>query len=152
TLSGRIGGLICWEHWMPLARQAMHIEGEQIHVAAFPTVHETHQITCRQYAFEGRCFVLAVGSIMLAEDLPDEFPRPSGTNPGSFLLRGGSCVVAPDGSYVAEPVFDKETILTAEIDLSMIDREKMTLDVSGHYHRPDVFEFNVNRDTRRGNA
>ena len=152
TLPGRIGGLICWEHWMPLARQAMHIAGEQIHVGVFPTVHEMHQITCRQYAFEGRCFVLAVGSIMLAEDIPEEFPLTAGTDPASRLLRGGSCVISPDGSYMVEPVFDVETIVTAEIDLSIIDREKMTLDVSGHYHRPDVFDFNVKRDTRQDSA
>ncbi len=150
TVSGRIGGLVCWEHWMPLARQAMHIAGEQIHVAVFPTVHEMHQITCRQYAFEGRCFVLAVGSIMLAEDLPEEFPLTAGIDPASYLLRGGSSVISPDGSYVVEPVFDVETIVTADIDLSIIDREKMTLDVSGHYHRPDVFDFNVKHETRQG--
>ncbi|MGI8812705.1 MAG: nitrilase-related carbon-nitrogen hydrolase [Pyrinomonadaceae bacterium] len=111
-----------------------------------------HQITCRQYAFEGRCFVLAVGSIMLSEDLPDEFPLTVETDSPSYLLRGGSCVISPDGSYVVEPVFDVEIIITAEIDLSMIDRETMTLDVSGHYHRPDVFDFSVKRGRRNGNA
>ncbi len=152
TLSGRIGGMICWEHWMPLARQSMHSAGEDVHVGVLPTVHEMHQITCRQYAFEGRCFVLAVGSILLAEDIPEEFPLTAGTDPASCLLRGGSCVISPDGSYVVEPVYDVETIVTAEIDLSIIDREKMTLDVSGHYHRPDVFDFNVKRDTRQSNG
>ena len=146
TSVGRVGGLVCWEHWMPLARQAMHDAGEQIHVAVFPTVHEMHQIAARQYAFEGRCFVLAVGLIMQAGDLPDELVPPVKTN--ALLLRGGSCLIAPDGSFVIEPVFEREEILTAEIDLAQIDREKMTLDVSGHYQRRDVFEFSVKRNLR----
>ena len=147
---GRIGGLICWEHWMPLARQAMHVSGEDLHIAVFPTVHEMHQVASRQYAFEGRCFVLAAGLLMQAKDLPA--PLLSGTelekSPENFLLRGGSCVIAPDGSFIVEPVFDKETIITAELDLTMNDREKMTLDVSGHYSRPDVFDFKIKRDLR----
>lgn len=149
TKAGRVGGLVCWEHWMPLARQAMHDAGEQIHVAVFPTVHEMHQITSRQYAFEGRCFVLAVGLIMPAEDLPDELLSPEMIDKNSFVLRGGSCLIAPDGGFVIEPVFDREEILSAEIDLTQIDREKMTLDVSGHYSRPDVFSFSVNHNLRR---
>ncbi len=136
---------------MPLARQAMHNSGEQIHVAVFPTVHEMHQIASRQYAFEGRCFVLAVGLIMPFADLPPALFQASEAHKNSFVLRGGSCVIAPDGSFLVEPVFDEETILTAEIDLTRIDEEKMTLDVSGHYQRNDVFDFNVNRSSRRRN-
>ncbi len=150
TNAGRVGALVCWEHWMPLARQAMHVAGEDIHVAVFPTVHEMHQITARQYAFEGRSFVLAVGMIMRAQDFPAEFEPAhlSKDNPDQIVLRGGSCIVAPDGSFVARPVFDEEKIITAELDLTMIDREKMTLDVSGHYGRPDVFDFKVRAGLR----
>jgi len=148
TSIGQIGGLICWEHWMPLARQAMHNSGEQIHVAVFPTVHEMHQITSRQYAFEGRCFVLAVGLIMRSEDLPAELMKNNPLTDDSLTLRGGSCVIAPDGSFLLKPVFDREEILTAELDLTMIDREKLTLDVSGHYQRPDVFDLTVKRNLR----
>jgi len=151
TSAGRVGGLICWEHWMPLARQAMHNMGEQIHVAVFPTVHEMHQIACRQYAFEGRCFVLAVGSVMMFEDLPSELFQSNETNSSEPVLRGGSCVISPNGAYITAPVFDSDTILTAEIDLTIIDREKMTLDTSGHYQRNDVFDFAVNRQLRRRN-
>lgn len=143
TEAGRIGGLICWEHWMPLARQAMHDAGERIHVAVWPTVNEMHQIASRHYAFEGRCFVLAAGSIMPARDLPHGLRRPDGLADDALLLRGGSAIIAPDGSYLAGPVYDEETILTADLDLSAIDREVMTLDVSGHYARPDVFRFEV---------
>ena len=150
TNAGRVGALVCWEHWMPLARQAMHVAGEDIHVAVFPTVHEMHQITARQYAFEGRSFVLAVGMIMRAQDFPAEFETAQLSNgdPNRIVLRGGSCIVAPDGSFVARPIFDCEKIITAELDLTMIDREKMTLDVSGHYGRSDVFDFKVRAGLR----
>ena len=122
--------------------------GEQIHVAVFPTVHEMHQTASRQYAFEGRCFVLAVGLTMAEKDLPGELGEQSKIDSDSLILRGGSCVIAPDGQFILELVFDREGILTAEIDLSVIDQEKMTLDVSGHYSRPDVFDFSVNRNRR----
>ena len=145
TSLGRVGGLICWEHWMPLARQVLHNSGEQIHVAVWPTVHEMHQIASRHYAFEGRCFVLAAGLLMKVRDLPVQLPvAPDFSDkPDQLLLRGGSAIVGPDGSYVMEPVFDEERILMADLDLDLIDRERMTLDVSGHYHRPDLFDLRV---------
>ena len=142
-----VGGLICWEHWMPLARQAMHDSGEEIHIAVWPTVHELHQLASRHYAFEGRCFVLACGAISRVRDLPPEFALPG--DPDRLLQRGGSAIIAPDASYVAGPVFDEEAIVDAEIDLDQIDRERMTLDVSGHYARPDVFSFAVRPDAAR---
>ncbi len=145
TPAGRVGGLICWEHWMPLARQALHLAGEQIHIAVWPTVHEMHQLASRHYAFEGRCFVLAAGLIMRAQDLPAEFaPSAVGEgNPDAFLLRGGSAIIGPDGKYLVEPCFDRETTILAEIDPGAVDQERMTLDVAGHYSRPDVFDFRL---------
>ncbi len=150
TRAGRVGGLICWEHWMPLARQALHVSGEHIHVAVWPTVHEMHQVASRHYAFEARCFVLAAGLIMRAGDLPSELSRPTGMDDqtDTLLLRGGSAIIAPDGRYLAGPSFDEETILTATLDFNEIDREKMTLDVAGHYHRPDVFDLHVRKAPR----
>lgn len=130
---------------MPLARQVLHDAGEQIHVAVWPTVNEMHQIASRHYAFEGRCFVLAAGLIMRASDLPRQLLRPPALEPDQLILRGGSAIIAPDGSYLAGPVFDEETLLIADLDLTHIDREKMTLDVSGHYQRPDLFELTVKR-------
>ncbi|MGB1285881.1 MAG: carbon-nitrogen hydrolase family protein [Aggregatilineales bacterium] len=147
TAAGRVGSLVCWEHWMPHARQAMHLSNEQIHVAMWPTVHEMHQIASRQYAFEGRCFVLAAGSIFPVSDLPPEFKLDASLqgNPDKLLLNGGSAIIAPDGSYLTEPIYDDETIIHAELDLSQIHEEQMTLDVTGHYARDDVFSFDINR-------
>lgn len=82
---------------------------------------------------------------MKARDFPTEYEMPEtfADNPEAIVLRGGSCIVAPDGKFVVSPVFDCEKIITAELDLTMIDKEKMTLDVSGHYSRQDVFDFKV---------
>lgn len=142
----QVGSLVCWEHWMPLTRQALHNSGEEIHIALWPKVHEMHQIASRQYAFEGRCFVLAVGQVTYAHQLPPELETPKELiESQTMLLNGGSCIIAPDGSYLHQPVFDREELMVANLDLNKIKEEQMTLDVSGHYARPDVFEFKVNR-------
>ena len=145
TPGGRVGGLICWEHWMPLARQAMHIAGEHIHVAVWPTVHQMHQVASRHYAFEGRCFVLAAGMVMRVKDMPKELRLTPelDANPESFLLYGGSTIFGPDGKYVVEPLCEQEDVIIADLDLDALDRERMTLDVSGHYNRSDLFTFRV---------
>ena len=150
TPAGRVGGLICWEHWMPLARQALHESGEDIHVAAWPTVHEMHQVASRQYAFEGRCFVLAAGSLQRAAALPPELePHPDRvTARDQWVLRGGSAIIGPNGAYIEGPVFEESCILTAELDLDRVRAESMTLDVAGHYHRPDCLELRVTRSRR----
>jgi predicted amidohydrolase len=147
TPVGRVSALVCWEHWMPLARHAMHESGEDVHVALWPTVHEMHQVASRQYAFEGRCYVLAAGSVMRASALPPELePHPSKVpSNDTWVMRGGSSIIAPDGSYLAGPVFEDPAILVADLDLARVREERMTLDVTGHYHRPDVFTFAVNR-------
>jgi len=147
TPAGRVGALVCWEHWMPLARQALHDSGEDIHVAAWPTVHEMHQVASRHYAFEGRCFVLAAGSLMKTSALPKDLEvHPS--HRGEWALRGGSMIVAPDGRVLAGPVFECQDVIIADIDLAQVREESMTLDVSGHYARPDAFEYRVIRHPR----
>jgi predicted amidohydrolase len=128
---------------MPLARQVLHQSGEDIHVAAWPQVKELNLIASRHYAFEGRCFVIACGAIMRANELPDELELVDALGPDSFVLNGGSAIIAPDGSLLAGPVFDEEVILTAEIDLSRIAEESLALDVTGHYSRPDIFDFKL---------
>lgn len=142
---GKIGGLICWEHWMPLARQVLHQSGEDIHIAAWPQVKEMNLIASRHYAFEGRCFVIACGSVMRAEELPAELEPIESLKqrPDSFVLNGGTAIIAPDGSLLAGPVFEEEVILTADLDLSRIAEESMALDVTGHYSRPDIFEVKL---------
>jgi nitrilase len=145
TATGRIGGLICWEHWMPLARQVLHSFGEDIHIAAWPQVKEMSLVASRHYAFEGRCFVIACGAVMKASELPSEFEpiEVLKGKPDSFVLNGGSAIIGPDGSLLAGPVFDEEAILTADLDLSRIAEESLALDVTGHYSRPDIFEVKL---------
>ena len=147
---GKLGGLICWEHWMPHNRQALHDMGEHIHIALWPKVHEMHQVASRQYAFEGRCFVLAAGQLLQAKDIPSELELPEHLkeNPEQFVLNGGSCIIGPNGFYIEEPLWDKESLIFAELDLRETIKEKMNLDVSGHYSRPDVFNFTVNRERK----
>jgi len=150
TSVGRIGGLVCWEHWMPLSRQALHEAGEDIHCAVWPTVKEVHQLASRHYAFEGRCYILTKIALMRASALPPELkPHPDRVRePDQWVLNGGSAIIAPDGSYVIPARFDAPVILHAELDLERVRQEAMTLDVTGHYHRPDCFEFHVNKAER----
>jgi nitrilase len=145
TDAGRIGGLICWEHWMPLARHVLHTSGEDIHVAAWPQVKEMNLLASRHYAFEGRCYVIATGAIMTAQELPGglEPIESLKQNPETFVLNGGSAIIAPDGSLLAGPVFNEEAILTADLDLSRIVEESLVLDVTGHYSRPDIFDLKM---------
>ena len=151
TPAGRVSALVCWEHWMPLARQALHESGEDVHVAVWPTVHDLHQVASRQYAFEGRCFVLASGALMRASSLPPELePHPERVRgPEQWVLRGGSAIIGPDGRYIVEPVYDEPRIVIAELDLRRASEESMTLDVTGHYHRPELFDFRALRTGRR---
>lgn len=151
-----IGGLICWEHWMPEARIAMHHQQEQIHIAQWPSLKELHQLCSRHYAFEGQTYVLAAGCVLRKGDILDGF-RSLGINapnvenllnsiPGDenhILKNGGSCIIAPDSSFVREPVYETECSLSTDLDLRKIQEGKMLLDVAGHYSRPDVFKFEV---------
>jgi nitrilase len=153
---GRVGGLICWEHWMPLSRFALHAAGEQIHVAAWPETPEMHQIASRHYAFEGRCFVLLAGGLLRTGDLPDDDELRStmlgglgdlgGTS--EAILPGGSAIIGPDGAYLAGPADEKPEILYAELDLNRIIEEQLALDSAGHYHRPDVFALHIRTEHR----
>jgi nitrilase len=143
---GNIGSLICWEHWNPMARQLLHNSNETIHFALWPSAHEIHQLASRHYAFEARCWVVAVGSVMQTKDLPDnlEYNANIINNPDSYIMTGGSSLIAPDSSYLLQPVFEKDVIIYTEIpDLSANILEKGTLDISGHYNRWDLLELNI---------
>jgi predicted amidohydrolase len=98
-------------------------------------------VASRHYAFEGRCFVIACGSIMRAREIPAELELIESLkqNPDALVLSGGSAIIAPDGKVIAGPVFEAETILTADLDFSRIAEESLALDVTGHYFRPDIF-------------
>lgn len=142
----RTGALICWEHWMPLTRQAMHNSGEDIHVALWPNVHEMLQVASRHYAFEGRSYVLAVGQIMKASDVPEGIKLSKEfEDPDKLLLKGGSCIIGPDGKFIVEPIFNEEKLIVADLDISKVYGERMAMDTSGHYSRPDVFKFKVKK-------
>jgi predicted amidohydrolase len=119
--------------------------GEDVHVAAWPQVKEMNLVASRSYAFEGRCFVIATGGIMRARDLPPELEPMAALHdkPETLVLNGGSSIIGPDGALLAGPVYDTETILTADVDLDRVGQESLTLDVAGHYHRPDIFDVRV---------
>ena len=157
TPFGRIGGLICWEHWMPLARAAMHAKREAIHVAQWPGVKDLHLLASRHYAFEGQCFVAVAGAVLTRGDVLAGFDSLGlGPNAGralleaipgnddTLLLRGSSAIVAPDTSYLAGPAAAEATTLYADLDLGRITQGHLALDVDGHYARPDIFQLTVN--------
>lgn len=145
TPLGRLGGLICWEHWMPLARFAMHAKGEDVHVAVWPDAPENHHLASRAYAFEGRCFVVCAADYLTLEDVPADVPIRGileEVADEGVLLAGGSGVVGPDGSWIAGPIEGEELVVT-DIDLERIAEEQQALDAAGHYNRPDVFRVIV---------
>lgn len=144
TIAGvPIGSLICWEHWMPLPRQALHEAGEVVHAALWPTVKEMNQVACRHYAFEGRCFVLAAGAIMRTDALPAGVQLADGMAVDDLLLRGGSAVIGPDGSYLVDPLYDREEVIVTDLPLHRVAEERLTLNVAGHYSRPDCYQLRV---------
>ncbi len=151
TAFGRMGALICWEHWMPLSRQTMHNSGEDIHVALWPMVKEMNHVSSRHYAFEGRCVVLAVGQVLHRDELPAELGLSASINlPDSgLILRGGSAVYDSSGKFIVPQVYDERKLILADLDLSACIEDRMNLDVSGHYQRDDVFELTIARKRRK---
>lgn len=157
TPGGRIGSLVCWEHFNPLARQALHAQNEEIHVAVWPDMPDSHQIATQSYALEGRCFVVSAAQIVAADDIPRQLLSAYQTGIGpdapeyGWLFNGGSCIAAPDGTWVVPPVFDEALIITETIDLAQRYEETLDLDIAGHYARSDVFQLSVDR-TRRNSG
>ena len=150
TEFGKIGGLICWENYMPLARMAMYGQGVEIYLAPTADSRETWQATMRHIACEGRCFVLGCNQFVTkdmyqsnletVEELSDQ---------PDVMCRGGSVIVAPSGEVIAGPLWDEEGVLYADLDMDEITKAKVDFDVVGHYARPDVFQLHINRDPQQ---
>ena len=147
TDAGRVGGLICWENLMPLARFTLYAQGVEVYLA--PTADDAPgwQDTIRHIARESGCFVLSACPVIRLSDVPDDHPiKPLWGEAGiDYLERGGSAILAPewDPAYLAGPVYEKEETLLADIDLGAVRRYRLLMDPAGHYNRPDVFELIV---------
>ncbi|MBQ6713406.1 MAG: carbon-nitrogen hydrolase family protein [Selenomonadales bacterium] len=145
TPFGRIGSLICWENYMPLARAAMYAQGVQIYVAPTADSRDTWFATMRHIAIEGRCFVIGCNQYSSKSDYPEDIASSDEFKDlPEEMCRGGSCVVNPLGAFVVEPVIGKETIIYADLDLGQVAQGQFDFDVMGHYSRPDVFQLIVN--------
>jgi nitrilase len=147
TPFGRLGGLLCWENYMPLARQAMYLGGTQIYVAPTWDSSENWLLSMRYIAREGGMFVLNVCQAFRLDDIPDQYEYKNlYSDKREWINVGNSCIVNPRGEIIAGPSKNKQEILYAEIDLSLIIKSKRMFDVAGHYARPDVFKYEINKD------
>ncbi|WP_299361652.1 carbon-nitrogen hydrolase family protein [Winogradskyella sp.] len=143
-----VGGLNCWENWMPLPRTALYGQGENLHIAVWPgSDHNTKDIT-RFIARESRSYVVSVSSLMSRTDFPEYTPHIDAIlkNAPDTLTNGGSCIAGPDGEWVVEPVLHKEGLIIQTIDFNRVLEERQNFDPVGHYSRPDVTKLTVNRE------
>ena len=146
TPFGRFGGLICWENYMPLARMTMYGKGLEIYLAPTADARERWQSTLQHIALEGRCFVLGCNQFVTREMYPEDLEIKNELDAWpETLCRGGSAVYSPMGDLLAGPLWDREGILYADLDMSEVPRGKFDFDVTGHYARPDVFRFSVDQ-------
>ena len=143
TPIGRIGGLICWENYLPLARFALYESGVEIYIASTADDGDAWQATLVHIARESRAFVVAPSHFQRAGSYPADFPLRDELAGLDLLGRGGSAILAPDGSYLAGPLYDEEGILYADLEPQRLDEERQRFDPAGHYHRPDVLELRV---------
>jgi len=150
TPYGRIGALICWENYMPLARAAMYDKGVQIYIAPTADARDTWFSTMQHVAVEGRCFVLSCNQYSTKDMYPKEITERKEFEALPYeLTRGGSCIVDPLGNFLVEPVMGEEKVLYADIDLTKIAESQFDFDVVGHYSRPDVFQLVVNEQVQK---
>jgi nitrilase len=140
TEAGKVGGLICWENLMPLARFALYESGVEIYLAPTADDGEAWQWSIRHIAREARAFVLSSCVFARASSYPDFVPLADGDE---LVGRGGSAILGPDGNYLAGPLYDEESVLYAELDPQRLYEERQRFDPAGHYHRPDVFRFEL---------
>jgi nitrilase len=142
TEIGKIGGLICWENYMPLARMAMYNKGVEIYLAPTADTRPAWQNSMQHIALEGRCFVLACNQFIKKSDYPVSFSEDLKDEP-DIMCAGGSVIISPMGEVLAGPLWNQEGLLTAELDFSVLAKSKLDFDVVGHYARKDVFKFEV---------
>lgn len=142
------GGLNCWENWIPMARTALYTQGENLHVAVWPGSYRNTIDISPFIAKESRSYVVSVSGIMRKTDIPEDIPYFDliKKNAPDIMADGGSCIVAPDGAWVVEPVVGKEALIIADININKVYEERQNFDISGHYSRPDVLKLNVNRE------
>lgn len=143
----RVGGLNCWENWMPLPRAALYAQGENVHVAVWPgNLRNTVDIT-RFLARESRSFVLSVAGLMHADWIDEKIPHAAQIREAAsgWMADGGTCIAAPDGQWLLEPQVEKEGLFTAELAMDRVRRERQNFDPAGHYSRPDVTRLIVDR-------
>jgi nitrilase len=141
---GRVGGLICWENYMPLARFSLYESGVEIYLASTADDSEAWQSTLVHIARESRAFVVAPAHFQRASAYPEDFPLRELIAEHEVIGRGGSAILAPDGSYLAGPLYGEEGVLYAELDPARLWEERQRFDPAGHYHRPDVLGLTVN--------
>jgi nitrilase len=145
---GRIGGLICWENYMPLARFALYEAGVEIYIASTADDGDAWQSTLVHIARESRSYVISPSHFQRASSYPDDFALRSELEGAGTIGRGGSAILAPDGSYLAGPIYDEEQILYADLDPSRLLAERQRFDPVGHYNRSDVLQLNVSPEAR----
>jgi nitrilase len=145
---GRLGGLICWENYMPLARFALYESGIEIYVASTADDGDAWQSTLIHIAREARAFVVSPSHFQRASAYPADFPLRDALEGLDVLGRGGSAILGPDGAYLAGPLYDEEGILYAELEPGRLFEERQRFDPAGHYHRPDVLRLKV-KESRR---
>ncbi|KDD66689.1 nitrilase [Pseudomonas mandelii PD30] len=147
TPVGRVGTLICWENYMPLARYSLYAQGVEIYIAPTYDTGEGWISTMRHIALEGRCWVLGSGTVLRGSDVPGDFPARAQLfpDPDEWINDGDSVVVSPQGRIVAGPLHREAGILYADIDVALVAPARRALDVTGHYARPDIFELQVRR-------
>ena len=143
-----LGGLNCWENWMPLPRAALYAQGENLHVAVWPGGdHNTKDIT-RFVARESRSFMVSVSSLMRKTDFPADTPYIEELleNAPDILANGGSAIAGPNGEWLVPPIIEKEGVFCHTLDLDRVYEERQNFDPVGHYSRPDVTQLNINRE------
>ena len=144
--AGRIGTLLCWENYMPLARYAMYSQGVELYIAPTYDSGDEWISSLQHIAREGCCWVVGCGNLMKGSDIPDDFPDKDSLYPDKdeWINPGDSVVIAPGGELIAGPMRQKDGILYCNIDPAKVGIARRALDVTGHYSRPDIFQLHVN--------